>query len=143
MVSQSAASLPRAPSPLYIPPLFFPEGRMTAGQNSPSIQSSSDPARRRRMLYGVEAVTGLASTMPIISIYFYTEKRFGWKMRQNLLLAAAEGLVYVIGSRAASFISPRFGRRNSLLVVYAILAAIASIGIIRPTPTVVTSLLII
>ena len=115
---------------------------MTVGQNSASIESSSDPARRR-MLYGVEAVTGLASTMLIISIYFYTEKRFGWKMRQNLLLAAAEGLVYVVGSLAASFISTRFGRRNSLLVVYAILATIAAIGIIRPTPTVVTSLLII
>ena len=84
---------------------------MTAGQSSsPAIQLSTDPARRRKMLYAVEAVTGLASTMLIISIYFYTEKRFGWKMRQNLLLAAAEGLVYVIGSLAASFISTRFGR---------------------------------
>src|SRR5437773_1412880 len=37
---------------------------MTAGQNSsPAIQLSTDPARRRKMLFAVEAVTGLASTM--------------------------------------------------------------------------------
>src|SRR3954467_14299231 len=117
---------------------------MTVGQNSSSIHLSNDPARHRRwMLYGVEAVTGLASTMLIISIYFYTEKTFHWSMRQNLVLAAVEGLVYVVGSLAASALSTRFGRRNSLLVIYAVLGAIAAIGIIRPTPTVVTTLLIV
>src|SRR5437868_8970720 len=105
---------------------------MTAGQNSPSIQSRSNSAQRRKMLYGVEAVTGLASTMLIISIYFYTEKTFHWSMRQNLILAAVEGLVYMVGSLAANGVSSRFGRRDSLLVIYAVLGAIAAIGIIRP-----------
>jgi hypothetical protein len=118
---------------------------MTAGQNSTLvIQLSGEAARHRRwMLYGVEGVSGLASTMLIISIYFYTEKVFGWSMRQNLILAAAEGLVYVVGSLAAKAVSGRFGRRNSLLVVYAILGAIAAVGIVKPTPMVVTTLLII
>jgi hypothetical protein len=95
------------------------------------------------MLYAVEAVSGLATTMLIISIFFYTEKRFGWSMRQNLVLAAVEGFVYVIGSLAANFLSSRFGRRSSLLALYALLAAIAAIGIVRPTPVVVTALLVI
>jgi MFS family permease len=117
---------------------------MTAGQNSaPAIHLRDNPAQRRKMLYAVEAVTGLASTMLIISIFFYTEKKFGWKMRQNLILAAVEGLVYITGSLAANFISSRFGRRNSLLVLYAILAAIAAVGVVRPTPMVVTALLIV
>jgi len=117
---------------------------MLAGPNSTStIFHTANSPRRRHMLYGVEAVTGLASTMLIISIYFYTEKRFGWRMRQNLFLAAAEGLIYIVGSLAASFISTRFGRRNSLLVFYAILAAIAAVGIFWPTPTIVTALLLV
>ena len=116
---------------------------MTAGQNSaPAIQLRDNLAQRRKMLYAVEAVTGLASTMLIISIFFYTEKRFGWKMRQNLLLAAVEGLAYITGSLAANFISRRFGRRNSLLAIYALLAAIAAVGVFYPTPKVVTILLI-
>src|SRR5258705_3057120 len=84
-------------------PLLLAEGRMTVGQNSsPAIHLSNDPARRRRwMLYSVEAVTGLASTMLIISIFFYTEKTFHWSMRQNLLLAAVDGLRYVAGFLSA------------------------------------------
>src|SRR5438128_9646450 len=116
---------------------------MTLGQNSsPAIQLSSASARRRKMLYAVEAVTGLASTMLFISIFFYTEKRFGWKMRQNLILAAVQGFVYVAGSLLANSISQKFGRRNSLLVLFILIGVIASIGIFRPTPKVVTTLLI-
>ncbi|HEV8378082.1 MAG TPA: MFS transporter [Tepidisphaeraceae bacterium] len=118
---------------------------MTIGQNSsPAIHLNNDPARRRRlMLYAVEAVTGLASTMLIISIFFYTEKRFAWSMRQNLILAAVQGLVYIAGSLLANPLSRRFGRRNSLLVLFAIIGAIAAIGIFRPTPKIVTALLVI
>lgn len=94
------------------------------------------------MLYSVEAVTGLASTMLIISIFFYTERTFRWSMRQNLLLASVEGFIYMLGSLAATFISNRFGRRNSLLLIYALLAAITAIGIFHPTPKIVTAVLV-
>jgi MFS family permease len=117
---------------------------VTLQQNyTPAVEFSDNAARRRRgMLYAVEAVTGLASTMLIISIFFYTERKFGWGMRQNLVLAAVQGLVYVVGSLAASSISQRFGRRRSLLVLFVLIGAIAAVGIFRPTPRAVTSLLI-
>jgi len=117
---------------------------MTIGQNStPAIQLSNDPARPRRwMLYGVEGVTGLASTMLVISIFFFTERSFGWSMRQNLMLAATQGVVYIAGSLLARFVSGKFGRRNSLLVLFVMIGAIAAIGIVRPTPKVVTALLV-
>ena len=80
------------------------------------------------MLYLVEAVTALATPMLIVSIYFYTEKKFGWSMRRNLLLAAAEGAVYVAGSLLANPISRKFGRRRSVLALFILAGTVAIIG---------------
>jgi len=95
------------------------------------------------MLYLVEAVTALATPMLIVSIYFYTEKIFGWSMRRNLLLAAAEGAVYIVGSLLANPVSQKFGRRRSVLALFILVGILAAIGALWPEPAVVTSLLII
>src|SRR3954462_11276801 len=95
------------------------------------------------MLYLVEAVTALATPMLIVSIYFYTEKIFGWSMQWNLRLAAAEGAVYIVGSLLANPVSQKFGRRRSVLMLFILVGLIALIGAFWPTPAVVTSLLII
>src|SRR5258705_12540474 len=95
------------------------------------------------MLYLVEAVTALATPMLIVSIYFYTEKIFGWSMRRNLLLAAAEGAVYIVGSLLANPVSQKFGRRRSVLALFILVGILAATGALWPEPAVVTSLLII
>jgi len=114
---------------------------------SQSENATDPPAsvtqRRLWMLFAVEAITSLATPMLIVAIFFYTEKRFGWGMRQNLLLAAVEGLVYVVGSLLANPVSRKFGRRYSVLSLFILVGILAVIGAIRPTPRVVTALLII
>src|SRR6266480_2635212 len=95
------------------------------------------------MLYLVEAITALATPMLIVSIYFYTEKKFAWSMRRNLLLAAAEGAVYIAGSLLANPVSQKFGRRRSVLALFLLVAALASIGAFFPSPAVVTTALIL
>src|SRR5882762_7703724 len=120
--SRPAKGLSTFLSDLYIPPLHRSKERLRD--------------RRLWMLYLVEAVTALATPMLIVSIYFYTEKIFGWSMRRNLLLAAAEGAVYIVGSLLASPVSQKFGRRRSVLALFILVGILAAIGALWPEPAV-------
>ena len=42
-----------------------------------------------------------------VGIFFYTNRRFGWGMRENFTLAAAQGLVYVVGALFAHGLTAR------------------------------------
>ena len=88
----------------------------------------------RGSLYAVEGMSSLGGTLLSVGIFFYTEHRFGWSLRHNLLLAAGQGLVYVLGALLASRLTRPVGRRWALVVLYAVLAAVTVPAIVWPTP---------
>jgi hypothetical protein len=60
-----------------------------------------------------------------VGIFFYTQHYFGWGMKQNFMLAAAQGAVYVAGSLTSASIAGRYGRRRGLVAVYVGMSTIA------------------
>ena len=60
--------------------------------------------------YAAECFSSVGTTLLSVGIFFYTEHFFGWTLRQNLLLAAAQGTAYVIGSLCSHGLAERFGR---------------------------------
>src|SRR5258708_881107 len=93
----------------------------------------NDPTVRRRQqiisgslpLFGVEALCSVAGTLLSIGTSFYMKDRFGWGMRENFLLAAAQGLVYVPGALSAGRVSKALGRGGALCAAYAVLAGLS------------------
>jgi MFS family permease len=69
-------------------------------------------AQRRRLLL-VLLITGLmdiGATLLLSGIFFYTEHEFGWGPLKNLLLASAQGVMYIGGALLAHPLTLR-GRR--------------------------------
>ena len=77
-----------------------------------------------------------------VGIFFYLRHRFGWESRHNLLLAAVQGLVYVLGALMAGRLTHALGRRRTLVIMYVLLAASTLPAIIRATPFFVTTTLL-
>lgn len=75
-------------------------------------------------LYVVEAMQCLASTLLCVGIYYFTERRFGWGLRENFLLATGQGGCYVIGALASNMLAGRWGRRSVIVAVNLTQAAI-------------------
>src|SRR5687768_2499835 len=48
-----------------------------------------------RSVFAVEALTSVGSTLLGVGIFFYTQHRFAWGLRENFLLAATQGVAYV------------------------------------------------
>ena len=76
-------------------------------------------------LFGVEALSSAAGTLLSIGTSFYMKDRFGWGMRENFLLAAAQGLVYVPGALSAGRVTRILGRAGALCAAYAVLTALS------------------
>lgn len=76
-------------------------------------------------LYGIEAMATIGGTLMSVGIFFYMNYRFAWRMPQNFLLAAAQGVVYVPGALLAGRVAGRFGRRRTLGAVYVLLTLVA------------------
>lgn len=86
--------------------------------------ASTTPLLIRRVavpLYGIEFLGSVAGTLLSIGIFFFMNHRFGWQARENFLLAAAQGVVYVPGALLAGRVTARFGRRASVAALYGIL----------------------
>ena len=73
-------------------------------------------------LYAIESMATIGGTLMSIGIFFYMKHRFGWRMPQNFLLAAGQGLVYIPGALLAGPAAGRFGQRRTLAATYAAVA---------------------
>src|SRR5262249_6071139 len=83
------------------------------------------------------------TTLLTIGIFFFTEHYFHWGLGQNLLLAAAQGFAYVIGSLASQHLAAKFGRRRGLIGVLVVLAAIPILAMKAPSAAVMVAALVI
>jgi MFS family permease len=125
---------------------------VTAGEIGPGAKPIAvpDPGRgalaarlRLPTIYFVAAMTSVASTLLQVGIFFFTERCFGWTLRENFLLATVQGAVYVIGALLAHGFTQRLGRRRVLIVFYVCLGLAAAVAAWRTTPPVVAVVLVI
>jgi MFS family permease len=104
-----------------------------------------EPSARNHLarVYSLEALGSVGGNLLMLGIFFYTQKRFGWGARKNLLLSSTQGMVYVIGALAAHPISARIGRIGLLRVLHAAMAAAALAGLFAPGATSIVTVLLI
>ena len=103
-----------------------------------AAEQSTAGAERWRLarIYIIEAMISVAGNLLTIGIYFYTSHKFGWQLRQNLLLATALGVVYVFGALAAHPLSERLGPRVTAAGVYLFSAAVLLLVVLFTVPIV-------
>jgi MFS family permease len=77
------------------------------------------------LLYAVEAANAISAILLVVGLSFYTSHRFGWGALENFAVAASQGMLYIIGALLAKKISRRWGRKKSLIVLYACMTAFA------------------
>jgi hypothetical protein len=109
------------------------------------LRDEARPAMAAGMLglYGVESLASIAGTVLIVGIPFFTKEVYGWTILHNFLLTAAQGVVYAIGALAAEPLTRRWGRRNSLVLLYLLLGIIAgSAAFARSVPWATAALLL-
>lgn len=70
----------------------------------------------------------VGGTLMSVGIFFYMNYRFGWRMPQNFLLAAGQGVIYVPGALLAGPLAAKFGRRLTLGGVYVLLTLVAALA---------------
>lgn len=87
-----------------------------------------------RVLFAVEGLASLGGNLLQVGIFFYTNRRFGWGPRENLTLAAAQGVVYVVGALLANALATRLPPRRALTIVHLVLAAIALSTLLAGSP---------
>jgi MFS family permease len=74
--------------------------------------------------YLIEAMATVGGTLMSIGIFFYMKYRFGWRMPQNFLLAAGQGVVYVPGALLAGPLAAKWGNCRTLGAVYSVLTVL-------------------
>ena len=82
----------------------------------------------RRPLWPIflcESFSSVGAVMLTVGIFFFTERYFHWGLKQNFLLATAQGAVYVMGSRAANSVARRLGRRRALIGIHLVLTVLS------------------
>src|SRR3982751_4002741 len=85
-------------------------------------------------LYTVEGLCSVGGNLMQVGIFFYTNRRFGWGLRENFTLAASQGVVYVTGALLAHGTTSRVPPRTVLATLYAVLTAIALATLLVRTP---------
>jgi MFS family permease len=111
----------------------------------PGARAASPPSTTARLaaIYTVEGLTCTGSTLMLVGIFFFTTNQFGWNLLQNLLLAAAQGAVYIFGALAAEPISRRIGRRRMLIGLHAIMATILASAWLGGSPWIIVPVLVV
>jgi hypothetical protein len=79
-------------------------------------------------IFSVEFLCSVAGSMLSIGTSFYMKDRFGWGMRQNFVLAAAQGLAYVPAALLAERITRLLGRGGALSIAYGLLTALSLVA---------------
>jgi MFS family permease len=80
-------------------------------------------------VYAAESSSSVGATLLTIGIFFYTEHYFHWTLRQNLLLSAAQGTAYVVGSLSSHRLATWLGRRRGLIAVLGVLTALPLVAL--------------
>jgi len=106
-----------------------------------SVSARADGVVTVWPVFAVEAVTSIGSTLLMVGIFFYTKHRFGWGLRENFLLAAAQGVAYVSGALSAGWAARRLGRRRLLLAVLSAACAVPLVGLVAPSAAYLVSVL--
>jgi len=112
-----------------------------------SVSQSSHPVSRLRtspavrLLFIVEFLTSAGANFLQVGIFFYTRQRFEWTLRSNFLLAAMQGVFYVLGAMNADRLTRIWSRRGALARLYAALAVVALLGAMLPYSLVLAMLL--
>ena len=112
---------------------------------APPVLAYAPRASRKSVLlyYVVEGLSSHAVSLMLASIYFYTTRRFGWGSTQNFLLAAALGVIYVLGALSAHAVATRLGRRGTLVLTYAVMSACAAAALWLRAPAMLVTILLI
>lgn len=79
-----------------------------------------------------ESLSSVGSSLLMVGVFFYTQRYFGWGLKQNFLLAMGQGAGYAVASLLAHPLAERLGQRRALVAVYAILVLTAIIPLIAP-----------
>lgn len=100
-------------------------------------QSSEKTDRPRgaadiRLLFTVEFLSSAAANFLQVGIFFYTAHRFHWSLRSNFLLAAVQGISYVLGAMNANRLTRYWSRRDALTRIYFALCVVALAGAALP-----------
>jgi hypothetical protein len=95
-----------------------PAGRTSATNTRHAIVESLP-------IFAVEALCSAAGSMLSIGTSFYMKDQFGWGMRQNFMLAAAQGMAYVPAALLAERITRALGRGGALSISYGLLTALS------------------
>jgi predicted MFS family arabinose efflux permease len=91
--------------------------------------------RPRQLKFGyftLEAVNSFAGTFYLFYLVFLTRDEFGFSTRDNLLLTAVHGFVYVFASWQGGRFTQRFGYFTALKLGFAGMAVGLSLGLLVP-----------
>ena len=91
--------------------------------------------RARQLKFGyftLEAVNSFAGTFFLFYLFFLTRDEFGFSTRDNLLLTALHGFVYVFASWQGGRFTQRFGYFTALKLGFAGMAGGLALGLIVP-----------
>jgi MFS family permease len=98
------------------------------------------PAAR---LFTLEGLCSIGGNLLQIGIFFYTNRRFSWGLKENFTLATVQGIVYVVGAMLAHALATRVGARRALVVQLAVLTLVALAPVVNGSvPVVVVALLV-
>ena len=79
-------------------------------------------------VFVLEGLNGVATTYYFYYLYFFTQSKFGFDRFQNLLLAAALGLLYTFGSIIGGRFAQKRGYFFALKIGFGIMAVTLSVG---------------
>jgi MFS family permease len=100
------------------------------------------PPMRRAVLFTIEALASAGTNLLISGIYFYMAHHYGWRLLDNFLLAAGQGLVYIGGALASHSVLDRLGTRRALAISYGLMSAMALGCVMARSSAAVTVLLL-
>lgn len=112
---------------------------MTLCATQPVVHIS---CRRFWPVYLVEGLAALSSNLLMVGVFFYMQHRFGWGARENLLLAASQGVAYILGALLAGRITRWLGRVPGLVVLHVLMAVMGLVGWLTDSPVAITAVLI-
>jgi MFS family permease len=110
-----------------------------------TIPLSYESSPRARVLwpaYVCESLSSVGTTLLMVGIFFYTERNLNWGLKENFLLAAAQGVAYVGGSLLAQALVQRTGRRRGLIAVFSVLTFIPLIALAPLSPAMLVAMLL-
>src|SRR3954468_4485045 len=99
--------------------------------------------RRVWPVFVCESLSSISTTLLMSGIFFYMKEKFGWGLRGNFSLAAAEGAAYVVGSLSAQKLAAKFGRRAMLGPVFLVAGLLAMACVFTVSPSVLAGILVV